>query len=375
MICQSVRVKNFRNISEAEVCFSEGVNVLVGENAQGKSNLLEAIFYPSVGRSFRTSHMAELIQFGKSDAEITLSYRDDRREQNIRVKIFRDKQRQVEKNGLKIEKLSDLVGSFRTVLFFPEHLSMIRSGPAERRGYLDPAISRLYPRYIHSLQRYHYFLKQRNALIKGAYADRSAFDATIELWSLELAKEAAVLSAYRLAFIRRVSEHVARIFSEMTGEKECPSVHYKGSSGQSEEEYEDRKKTEEAYFSLLMASHDREIAAGATLWGIHKDDMEIEINGKSARIYASQGQQRSLALALKLAEGEITKEEFGDDPVLLLDDVLSELDGSRREYLVHKIKDKQVILTGCEPTLLSELDDVHRILVKNGSYFSFSKEK
>ncbi|MBE6546087.1 MAG: DNA replication/repair protein RecF [Ruminococcaceae bacterium] len=375
MVCRSVRVKNFRNISEAEVTFSEGVNVLVGENAQGKSNLLEAIFYPSVGRSFRSSHTSEMIRFGQSEAEIELSYRDDRRDQVIRVKIFRDKQRQVEKNGLRIDKLSDLVGSFRTVLFFPEHLSMIRSGPAERRSYLDPAISRLYPRYIHSLQRYHYFLKQRNALIKSAYGDRKTFDATVELWSKELAKEAAILSEYRLSFVRRVSEHVAHIFEEMTGEKEIPTVHYKGSSGQPEEEYGDLEKTEDMYFSLLMSSHDREIAAGATLWGIHKDDMEIQLNGKSARIYASQGQQRSLALALKLAEGEITREEFGDEPVLLLDDVLSELDGSRREYLIHKIKDKQVILTGCEPTLLSELDDVHRILVREGTYFSFEKEK
>ena len=143
---------------------------------------------------------------------------------------------------------------------------------------------------------------------------------------------------------------------------------FDGSSGQPEEEYLDRKITEEKYYSLLMASHDREIGAGATLWGIHKDDLDIRLNGKSARIFASQGQQRSLALALKLAEGEICREEFGDYPVFLFDDVLSELDQSRREYLLHKIKDKQVILTSCEPSLLADRSEVRRIMVTNGTY-------
>ena len=230
------------------------------------------------------------------------------------------------------------------------------------------AISRMYPMYIHSLQTYNHLLHQRNALIKSAFSDRKTFDATIGLWSEQLAHEAAIISEMRLKFIRRVSGYVAECFAEMTGERERPTVVFDGSSGQPEEEYLDRKLTEEKYYSLLMASHDREINAGATLWGIHKDDLDIRLNGKSARIFASQGQQRSLALALKLAEGEICREEFGDYPVFLFDDVLSELDQSRREYLLHKIKDKQVILTSCEPSLLSERSDVRRIMVSSGTY-------
>ena len=370
MYCKKIRTRGFRNIEEAEVEFSRGINILIGENAQGKTNLLEAIFYPSVGRSFRGARTPEIIGFGKQTAEIEVDFRDARRDQNIKVTLYKDKQRKIEKNGIKVEKLSEIVGSFRAVLFCPEHLSMIKDGPSGRRTYMDMAISRIYPLYMRSLQRYAYLLKQRNALLKSAYSDRSAFDATVELWSAELAREAAIISDMRQQFILRIEEHVSRIFFEMTSDKETPTLKYNGSSGQPCEEYSDRELTEKKYFELLMKNHDREIAYGATLYGIHKDDMEIFLNGKSARLYGSQGQQRSLALALKLAEGEICREEFSDEPVFLFDDVLSELDETRRDYLIHKILGKQVIMTSCETALLSEMEGAHTIRVKNGEYFS-----
>ena len=368
MYCKKIKAENFRNIEACEVEFSEGVNILIGENAQGKSNLLEAIFYSSVGRSFRASHTAEMIRFGQKDAQIELFYRDSKRDQRLLIKIFRDKQKLAHKNGVKMDKLSDIVGSFRSVLFCPEHLSLIKDGPAARRGYLDMAISRMYPMYIHSLQKYNHILKQRNALIKGAFNDRRAFDATVELWSEQLAAEAAVISDMRLRFIRRASSHISDCFFEMTGEREKPTLVYDGSSGQPEDEYSDREKVRQRYLELLMSSHEREIAAGATLFGIHKDDIDIRLNGKSARIYGSQGQQRSLALAMKLAEGEICREEFGDDPVFLFDDVLSELDASRREYLIEKIHGKQVIMTTCESGGISGFGGAKVIDVENGRY-------
>ena len=154
----------------------------------------------------------------------------------------------------------------------------------------------------------------------------------------------------------------------MTGEREIPTLVYDGSSGQEEDEYFDREKVREKYYELLSSYHEREISVGATLYGIHKDDIDIRLNGKSARIYASQGQQRSLALAMKLAEGEIIKEEFGDQPVFLFDDVLSELDSSRREYLIKKIKDKQVIMTTCEEENAERFGNAKIIRVKNGNY-------
>ena len=369
MYCKKIKTRGFRNIEEAEVEFSEGINILIGENAQGKTNLLEALFYPSIGRSFRGAHTPEIIGFGKHNAEIDVDFCDHKRNHNIKVTLYRDKQRRIEKNGIKIDKLSDIVGSFRAVLFCPEHLSMIKDGPSGRRSFMDMAISRVYPLYMHSLQRYAYLLKQRNALLKSAYADRAAFDATVELWSAELAKEAAAISEMRLKFIKRINGHVSDIFSEMTGDRETPTLKYDGSSCQSEEEYLDKDLTEKKYFDLLMKNHDREIAYGSTLYGIHKDDMDIFLNGKSARIYGSQGQQRSLALALKLSEGEICREEFGDEPIFMFDDVLSELDETRRDYLIHKILSKQVIMTSCETALISEMEGAKIIRVKNGEYF------
>ena len=368
MYCKKIKVANFRNIEKAEVEFCEGVNILAGENAQGKTNLLEAIFYTSVGRSFRSAYNAQMIRFGCELADISLDFKDSKRAQNIHVRIFHDKQRQVEKNGVRVDKLSDIMGSFRAVLFCPEHLSLIKDGPSERRAFLDMAISRMYPMYMHSLQRYNSALKQRNALLKNAFNDRESFDSTVELWSSQLAAEAAVISDMRVRFIRRAEGYISKFFSEMTSDAEAPKVTYHGSSGQTEDEYTDRKKTEQKYMSLLMSSHEREIYAGATLWGIHKDDIDITLNGKSARIYASQGQQRSLALAMKLSEGEICREEFGDYPVFLFDDVLSELDGARRDYLINRMKDKQVIITTCEPEILKNHISARKIKVREGTY-------
>lgn len=368
MYCKKITVRDFRNVESASVSFSDGVNVLVGENAQGKTNLLEGIFYTSVGRSFRAVTTPQLIRFGADSAEISLDFQDKNREQNITVRIFKDKKRFIEKNGMRAEKLSDIVGSFRAVLFCPEHLSLIKDGPAERRAYLDMAISRLYPLYIHSLQKYNFALKQRNALIKNAFADRATFDATVELWNDQLAEEAAVIADMRSRFVIRAEKYIKKFFSEMTGGEEIPKVSYKSLTGYTENDYVDRKKTKAAYLELLSSSYEREISAGATLYGVHKDDLDITLNGKSARIYSSQGQQRSLALSLKLAEGEICREEFGDEPVFLFDDVLSELDASRRDYLVNRMKDKQVIITTCEPDALSGIIDGRKIFVKDGTY-------
>ena len=370
MYAKRASVKNFRNIKEANVDFCPGVNVLVGENAQGKTNLLEAVFYASVGRSFRAANASEMISFGQKSAEISVDFKREERERddNITIKLFTDKKKTVEKNNLRVERMSDIVGSFRAVLFCPEHLSLIKAGPSERRNYLDIAISRISPKYIRSLQRYSYFLKQRNALIKTAYNRRDAFDATVELWSEKMAEEAALISKMRLDFIKRVSALVEGYFLDMSGEKEVTELVYKGNAGLENDAYSNTEEVKKRFLELLSTNHDREIALGATQYGIHKDDVDIKINSKSARIYASQGQQRSLALAMKLAEGEICREEFGDYPVFLFDDVLSELDETRRDYMILHSKNKQVIISTCESEFIKKIRSEKRILVKNGTY-------
>ena len=369
MYCKRISVESFRNIESCEVEFSPGVNILYGDNAQGKTNLIEAIFYASVCRSFRASSVSEMIRFGKKKAQISIDYRDAHRDNNIKIQLLGDNKKIAEKNHLRAERMSDIIGSFRAVLFCPEHLSLIKDGPSERRNYLDIAISRISQKYIHALQRYNYFLKQRNSLIKSAYHDRATFDATVDLWSERMADEAATVSKMRYEFICRTSPLVNQSLCKMTGEKEQTELIYRGSAGLSGEEYLDSEKVKQRYVELLSSSHDREIGAGATLWGIHKDDVEIKLNGKNARIFASQGQQRSLALALKLAEGEVTREEFGDYPVFLFDDVLSELDETRRDSLLLFDTDKQVIITTCETGVLDRISAQKRIKVEGGRYF------
>ncbi len=372
MECNAIRICNFRNIKEADIAFDEGVNILTGDNAQGKTNLLEAIGFAALGKSFRTSHEEEMIRFGEELCEVSLDFTDSVRRQNITVRMMKGKRRRIEHNGMKVGRVSDVVGSFRTVLFCPEHLSLIKDGPGERRNYLDIAISQLYPVYLKSLQRYNQILKQRNQLIRHAEEDRRTFSQTIEFWSEQLAREAAVIAGYRVRYLDRARRYIGICFSEMTGEREIPNAVYVGSSHKEPAFYLDQAEVEKDYMELLMSHHDREIGAGSTLWGIHKDDIEIEINGKSARSFASQGQQRSLALSMKLAEGEVCSEITGEKPVFLFDDVFSELDASRRAYLSGKIHGRQVIITTCEPF---DKFDGKIIKVENGKYQEIKTEE
>ncbi len=369
MICRYIELKNYRNIEEARVDMTEGVNVLIGDNAQGKTNLLEAVYTFAMGKSFRGVKEADVIKFGESEALFSIGFENDKRSdvQTLKMHVRKGGRRRIELNGLKIDKIGEMIGSFRAVLFCPEHLSLIKEGPSMRRNYLDVAISQFRPIYLRSLQRYNAILEHRNKLLKSAEEDRRTLDGTIELWSEQLANEAALISSFRAKYVSLVGEAVERYFSEMTGMKEKVQIDYMGSSKQRSEEYVDTENTKKRYFELLTQNIEREIAAGSTLWGIHKDDIEILINGKSARIFGSQGQQRSLALAMKLAEGDICYSETGDRPVLLLDDVLSELDSTRRSFLLSKVNDRQVIITSCERI---DFGCAKIINVENGKYSS-----
>ena len=372
MQCKRIEVENFRNIASASLEFSPNVNILLGDNAQGKTNLLEAISLMSIGKSFRGVRDADMIRFGCQSAKVTLDYADDLRDIRISTQLFEGRRRRTEQNGLPVNKTSDLVGGLRVVLFCPEHLSLIKSGPELRRSFLDVAISQLKPVYMSALSRYNKILKERNRLLKNAAEDpssrRTLMD-TVDIWSSQLAHEGAIISRYRVGYVERINEAAARVFADMTEGGELPRFVYDGSCHlDSPEQYRDARLTEQALYRLLSTAHDREIGASYTLWGPHRDDIAITLNGVSARSFASQGQQRSLALAMKLAEGEISREVCGDYPVFLFDDVQSELDGHRRDYLVNRIRDKQVIMTTCEPGEIERVSDAKVIRVKNGEY-------
>ena len=381
-VCHGIDIRNFRNIESASVTFTEGVNLLHGDNAQGKTNLLEAIYFTALGKSFRPVKEAELIRFGEECAHVVNRFSDSVRSQTLSVRLFSGHGRRVvEQNGLKIGRMSEMVGAFRVVLFCPEHLSLIQGGPELRRNYLNVALSQLRPMYLQSLQRYNKLLKERNALLKRAPEDMATFKATEPMWSAQLAREAALITAHRARYVKQVNDHVRTCFADMMKKyevgEELPEISYQPTLGGEWLEahgndphlFTDQKKLEERYLELLTTRHDREIGAGATLWGIHKDDVRINLNGRPARLYASQGQQRSLALAMKLAEGWVSAYESGGDmPVFLFDDVLSELDTHRRNYLVQEMKGRQVIMTACDPAAADFGESVHLIRVDGGRY-------
>ena len=384
MICRKIEIQNFRNVASCEVEFSPHVNLLYGNNAQGKTNLLEAIYFTALGKSFRPAKEMEMIRHDQPSASVINTFEDSIRKQTLSVQMFGGRAKRIVKhNGVKVDKLSDMMGVFRVVLFCPEHLSLIQGGPDLRRSYMNVALSQLRPAYLRSLQRYNHILKERNALLKTAAEQRAVFDATEPMWSEQLAREAAFLTLKRYEYVKAVNEQVKISFQAMMGKyeggEEIPQLTYAptlGAEWMNREGFAESLDglTEEValerYRHLLSAHHDREIATGGTMYGIHRDDIKITLNGRPARLYASQGQQRSLALAMKLAEGWVSAKEFGGEmPVFLFDDVLSELDAHRREYLISEMTGRQVIMTACDPDAADfGMSQVRHIKVDQGTY-------
>jgi len=334
MYCKKITYQNYRNIETAEITLDEGVNVFYGNNAQGKTNLLEGIYYFACGKSFRSATDKELVRMGSEYASVAVEFFDGQRERRHEVR-FSDRDKKIcLKENIKITRMSEFIGVFRAVLFSPEHLSIVKEGPAERRNFCDIAISQLYPAYMASLSKYKKLLQNRNAVLKDEESPNS--DAMIDVLSAELAKEAAFIAAYREKYVRKLSHYVSDIISDMTCGREKAELFYPSAADESE------------YMRLLTSNVRKERYAGSTLYGIHKDDIKVTLNGNDSRVYASQGQQRSIALAMKLAEGEISKDDTGEYPVFLFDDILSELDRSRKEYILSKLGSRQVIITCCE---------------------------
>lgn len=354
MTADRIVLRDFRNIESADIALSPGVNVFLGNNAQGKTNLLESLYLFAAGRSHRTNHEREMVRFGKPYFELSLAASTydpihSSRTRTLDLKVFAEgsKKRECRKNGVAVP-LTELIGVFRAVLFCPEHLSIVKSGPSERRSFLDIALCQLKPVYLKSLSRHNRILKQRNALLKQL-ADGGGDRELLEVASEQLAREAAYIFATRRDYIRALDIEMKRFFSdlcEVTGESEQPSLVYHSSLG--DDCLHSESGAYNCYLERLTANTAREEAAGATLYGSHKDDIIIRLDGRDARLYASQGQQRSLALSMKLGEGQISRSETGDEPVYLFDDVLSELDPRRQLFLLSKLR-SQVIMTACTP--------------------------
>ena len=350
MTIKSLRLRNFRNYGEQEIVFSDSFNIFYGENAQGKTNVLEAIFLCSTGRSHRTQKDAELIRFGENSAMVRLELeRAGYGDFTIEIEIQRSGRKSILINGTPQRRAGDLLGLLNSVIFSPEDLSIIKDEPQIRRRFLDMFISQIKPAYYFNLHRYLGILRQRNALLRQIREEPRLMD-TLGAWDGPLAETGAIVMRERMYFSKKISEYAKGNHALITGGGEDLSVAYDPSVALSSDNGADAG-TEEIARSFLRALENGlqgDIARASTGAGPHKDDISCSIGGRSLRFYGSQGQQRTAALSLKMAQMDVMAEETGDVPVLLLDDVMSELDGGRRRNISLNMKSAQTFMTGAE---------------------------
>lgn len=361
MVLSSFSARHFRNIEDCKLSFTSGVNLLVGENAQGKTNVLEGIYLFARGKSFRGGSEREMTQFGNDGFSLAIDFHDGRREQTLTYSYEAGNRRR-EKNGAPI-RLKEMLGVFRAVLFYPEHLQIVKGSPEKRRDFLNIAVSGTDPSYITLYANYVKILENRNALLKGASKGLPLDRDELIAWSESLAAAATEIYLRRRAYLTGFSTRAQEMLRDISSERETLFLRL-----EADVDGETPEGVLEDYRACFLNHFERECAAGCTLFGPHRDDIEIRLSDLDARVYASQGQQRSIVLALKLAEGEYVRDKTGDDPVFLFDDVLSELDASRRAYLLGTGKERQLILTSCEENIGQEVN--HVIRVSGGNYVS-----
>ena len=360
-----IDLRNFRNYSYEKLTFEPGVNLIVGANAQGKTNLLEAIAYLSTARSHRARFDKEMMMMGVDSAFISGDVVSQGRDFTLEAKLFRGKGRQLYANGLRLKSAGELGEKFQTVLFCPEDLYLIREGGAARRKFLDSAISQIRPRYAQALAEYNKLHEHKTRILRDWPENPSLLD-TLDDFNLRMAQTGAILIHYRAHFIKRLNEHAPAIHADFSGAREQLSLNYETVSTVTEPLAHPRD-----ILPQLLAhqeSHRQaELDSRQCLSGPHKDDLIVEINGQNAKLYSSQGQTRTAALSLKLAQREIFQEETGEWPVLLLDDVLSELDHRRQAFVLNRIRGGQVFITCCEEEKLDGLEGGRAFHVKQGA--------
>ena len=336
------RIRDFRNIGEAVFLPDAGVNVICGENGQGKTNLIESVFLLTGAKSFRHAKDRELIRSGRDFSVIESRFEAKDREQTVRLTIG-EKGRNASLNRGSERKASELAGEICCVVFSPDHLELVKGTPAQRRKFLDTALCQLSPRYYRDLKDYSRLLLQKNTLLKDARNISAAYD-MLDVYDEGLAAAAAGIIAAREGFCSRLDLIASEAYASVSGGRERMSLSYsstvQGETGR-----------ESCLYALRGARQD-DLRAGFTTVGPHRDDLEILLDGESARTFASQGQQRTAVLALKMGEKEMFRDKLGEDPILLLDDVLSELDGSRQEFLLRRLGGSQSIVTCCDPDFI-----------------------
>lgn len=344
MTVQSLRLENFRNFQDETFEFAGGINILAGHNAQGKTNCIEALYFCSCLKSYRVLKEEQLIRFGAENAAVTLNFSVDGREEELKILFAKGRPKEFRHNGLVVPRLRDLLGCFQAVIFTPDHLNLIKEGPNKRRNFLDMALCSLDLRYTDQLLSYQKIIKNRNALLRQCQSNYAMAE-MLEIWDEKLAEAGSYIALARQQYLMQLSEHAKEYYTEIAQKPEKLKLIYLNQftkDGVSREEYA------RLFLKRLRRMRETDIAMGQTMSGIHKDDILILLAGKSMKFFASQGQIRSAVLAMKLAEAACITEKQGSEPVLLLDDILSELDAHRQKYIFRHAEGRQTVLTTCE---------------------------
>ena len=332
MHIKNILLENFRNYDNQEIKLNKNINIIYGNNAQGKTNIIESVFLCAYGKSFRAKKDKELIKFDKDICNVEVSYSKVDRDGTIKAEINEKKTFFV--NGVKQNKISDIIGKINVVIFTPDDIEIIKDGPQKRRRFLDMMISSLRPNYLHLLNSYNKVLEQRNNFLRQIKLENKN-PAMLDIWDEQLSEYSFKIYEYRKYFIEKIENSIEDIHSLITKcGKEDIKIKYISNS-----------KNKESFLENLKKSRSVDIKRGFTATGVHRDDFMIYINSRPVSIFGSQGQQRTAILTLKLCELKIVKEEIGDTPILLLDDYMSELDEKRRTSFLENIKGNQVIIT------------------------------
>lgn len=354
MNLKQLYLRGFRNYQELDLQLDPGVNLIVGDNAQGKTNLLESIFYLGSGKSFRAQKNSEMIGFSSDFSEIQGKIYSQERDQTIRWLLFKAaKPRQLYRNGAKKKTAGDISGVLPTVLFCPEDLMVLKTGASQRRRMGDYVLCQLRPNYDAALTEYHRILEQKSRILKDHFENPGVLEILPE-YNSRLCQVGALLISYRARFYESLSKEASRFHGEFSGGKEAFSLEYKTDSGISDVFAPVSQLTEELN-AHVERRYRAELETGMCLVGPQKDDFEVTLSGINLKSYGSQGQTRTAAISLKLAQRELMAREFGEQPVLLLDDVLSELDPGRQDFVLNQIVSGQVFITCCEPGRFTKL--------------------
>ena len=353
MWIKKLKLNNFRNYQLQEINFDKNINIIYGENAQGKTNIIESIFLSSVGKSFRTNKEKELIKFNENFCNVEINYEKSDRDGNIKIDISNKKNIFI--NKIKIKKLSELLGNIHTVIFTPDDINILKGGPENRRKFLNIMISQLRPKYMHILSLYNKTLEERNNYLKKIKQE-NASEELLEIWDEQLISYGKIIAEYRKEFIDKIKNKIKIIHKNITGEKEEIKIKYITDC------------LDEIYYrDLLKHRRKLDIIKGYTTRGIHRDDFQIFINDILVNVYGSQGQHRTAILSLKISELQVVNDEIGENPILLLDDFMSELDENRRSNFIENIKDTQVIIT-CTDKFKIENENVKYFNVEDGKF-------